>query len=159
MSRAYHLNGDKPVKIKYTKHGRTKQSQLDETDINKLLERSARENTLSHLEKFQSVYADFSDYDFEKHITQIAEGQSIFEQLPAETKREFGQSAQRFFEYVTDPANSQDLAEKLPELAKRGTQLPAVDKIQSRAPEEPVEAPKEPTPTIAMEEKAAEPAA
>ncbi len=142
MSYYYMENGKPEVKV-YTKHGRTKQSQKDECDINKLLSRAARSDTLSHLDKYQSQYGNFADYDFENHITQIAAGQTIFENLPAEVKREFAQSPQSFFEYVTNPKNADKLHERLPQLAERGNQLIQVDKITTRAPED---APEEKTP-------------
>ncbi len=122
-------------KRKYTLHGKTKQSQKDETDINKLVTRAARSDTLSHLAEHQGQYGDFSDYDFEAHVTKIAEGQTIFENLPAETKREFQQSPQKFFAYVTNPANLGRLPELLPEIAEAGRYFPPVGQIQTRDPQ------------------------
>ncbi len=133
---AYYGKHGKPEVRKYKLHGRTKQSQKDETDINKLLERSARDGTLSHLEKYQAQYADYSDYDFETHVKTMANGQTMFEELPAEIKREFHQSPQEFFEFVNNPANSSDLPRLLPELANQGTQMPQVGVIQTRPTEE-----------------------
>ncbi len=144
MSMYYKEHGKPEVK-KYTKHGKTKQSQKDETDINKLLERSARTGALSHLDQFQGQYGDFLGYDFEAHINTIAEGQSIFEHLPAEVKREFDQSAQKFFEYVTNPDNKDRLPELLPELANRGDYLETLAPAPVVAAVEPEPAP-EPSP-------------
>ncbi len=145
---AYFAKHGKPQERKYTPHGRTKQSQKDETDINKLLERAARDKGLSHLEKYQGTYADFTHYDFEEHINQISKGQTIFEELPAEIKREFAQSPAKFFKFVTNPENAERLPELLPKLANRGNYFPPVGKIETREPEVPEitepEAPKEP---------------
>ncbi len=139
MSLYFGKHGE-PEKKKYSKHGRTKQSQKDECDINKLLERSARTGALSHLDTFGAQYGDFLGYDFEAHVNTIAEGQTIFEHLPAEVKREFAQSPQRFFEYVTDPENKDRLPELLPEIANRGDLLvtlaqPAPEPAAEPAPE------------------------
>ncbi len=144
MSLYYQKHG-KPEVRKYTQHGRTKQSQKDECDINKLLERSAREGGLSHLDKYQAKYGDFSGYNYEEHICKIAEMQTCFEDLPAEIKREFNQSPDEFFEFVTNPANIDRLPELLPEIANRGNYFPPVGQIQTRDPEdlkEPETAPK-----------------
>lgn len=119
----------------YTLHGKTKQSQKDETDINKLLTRASRSDQLTHLAQYQAQYGDFSTYDFEAHITKIAEGQTIFENLPAETKREFDQNPQKFFEYVTKPENLGRLPELLPEIARQGEYFPPVGQILTREPE------------------------
>ncbi len=137
MSLYYGEHG-KPEVRKYKLHGRTKQSQKDECDINKLLERSAREGGLSHLDKYQAKYEDYSNYDFEEHTKKIAEMASCFEELPGETKREFNQSPDEYFAFVTDPANVAELPRLLPEIANRGNYFPLIKG------ERPLEAVKEP---------------
>ncbi len=143
----YYMQHGKPEVKKYILHGRTKQSQKNETDINKLLERSAREGGLSHLDKYKPVYGDFSDYDFQENTIKLAKAGTIFEELPAEIKREFNQSPQEFFEFVTNPENSERLPELLPKIANRGNYFPPVGQIQQR-PQEPLEtAPEKTEPT------------
>ncbi len=112
--------------VKTYEDGRTKQCHKDECDIEKIMARFDTTGTISHLAKFEGVYADFSDFDFHKQSTDLAKGESIFADLPAEIRREFGQSPQRFFDYVNDPKNKDKLSTKLPGLAKPGTQLPKV---------------------------------
>lgn len=119
------INGPLKQVKKYT-DGRTKQSFRDECDINLIMDRAARGGTITHLEKFEGVYADFSDFDFAEHTQKLTQGREVFDSLPAEVRREFGQSPQAFFAYVNDPANIKELAKKLPALARPGNQLPAV---------------------------------
>ncbi len=104
--------------------GRTKDCHRDECDINKIMARFDRTGTISHVNKFEGVYADFSDFDFFEQTRMLTRGREIFDALPAETRREFNQSPADFFQYVNDPANKDDLLQKLPALAKPGTQLP-----------------------------------
>ncbi len=104
--------------------GRTKQSFKDETDINKIMARFDRTGTISHMAKFEGVYADYSDYDFFEQTRMLTRGREVFDALPAELRREFNQSPAAFFAYVNDPANADDLRSKLPALAKPGQQLP-----------------------------------
>ncbi len=125
MSAYFGKHGKAEVR-KYKLHGRTKQSQKDECDINKLLERSARQGGLSHLDKYQAKYEDYSNYDFEEHTNKIAEMASCFEQLPGETKREFHQSPDEYFAFVTNPENVDQLHRLLPEIANRGNYFPPV---------------------------------
>lgn len=106
------------------KDGRTKQSFCDECDINLIMDRAAQGGTISHLQKYEGVYADFSDFDFREHTQKLTQGREVFDALPAEIRREFGQSPQGFFDYVNDPENLANLREKLPGLAKPGSQLP-----------------------------------
>ncbi len=108
------------------KDGRTKQSFKDDTDINKIMARFDKTGTISHLAKFEGVYADFSDFDFHEQSNKLARGGEIFAALPAEMRREFGQSPAKFFAYVNDPENIDDLRKKLPGLAAPGQQLPQV---------------------------------
>ncbi len=104
--------------------GRTKQCHRDECDINKIMARFQKTGTISHLSKFEGVYADFSDFDFHHQSNMLARGESIFAALPAEIRREFGQSPAEFFNYVNDPKNAKELRKKLPGLAAPGDQLP-----------------------------------
>ncbi len=146
------MNGPRKQVKKYL-DGRTKQSFANECDINLIMERAAQGGTISHLAKFEGIYADFSDFDFHGHIEKLTKGREVFDDLPAEIRREFAQSPADFFAYVNDPANKDRLAELLPGLAKPGTQL-----IKTSAPDADTEAAlaaasepasKNPTPTEA----------
>ncbi len=122
--------------------GRTKQAFADESDINKLLVRAQKGDSLSHLAKHGAMYGDFSDVDdLLTSQARLARGQRIFDELPGEIKREFNQSAGAFYNFVNDPANRDDLARVLPGLAERGTQLPSVVRTPANVPADPVLAP------------------
>ena len=97
--------------------GRTKQSFKDETDVNAIIAKHTRMGTLSHLEQWGGQYGDWSDFDFQNAQNQIANANSMFEQLPAAVRNQFANSPEKFLEYVNDPANKDDLVTKLPELA------------------------------------------
>ncbi len=117
------INGPRKQIRKY-KDGRTKQCFKDECDIDKIMQRAAKGGTISHLNKYEGVYADFSEFDFFEHTQKLTKGREIFDDLPAEVRQEFGQSPAKFFAYVNDPANIKELAKKLPALAAPGRQLP-----------------------------------
>lgn len=102
--------------------GRTKQSFKDETDIQKIMVRADKAGTISHLEKFEGVYGDYSDLDFHELTTQLAKGREIFAELPAEIRQEFGQDPDKFFAYVNDEAHKDQLRKDLPALAEPGRQ-------------------------------------
>lgn len=107
------------------KDGRTKQSFKDETDVNQIIAKHTRMGTLSHLEQWGGQYGDWSNFDFQEAQNQIANATSMFEQLPAAVRNQFANSPEQFLNFVNDPANKDDLAEKLPELAaKRSRPLP-----------------------------------
>lgn len=106
--------------------GKTLQSAKDQCDINRILDRAKRSGTLSHLQTHGGVYADFTDFDFTAAQNMLAQGRSIFEELPAELRKEFGNDPAQFFEYVNDPENADRLPELLPDLARPGRQFPDV---------------------------------
>ncbi len=116
------MNGPRQQVKRYT-DGRTKQSFKDECDINLIMKRAALGGTISHLSQYEGQYADFSDFDFFEQTRMLTRGREVFDALPAEIRREFGQSPAAFFEYVNDPKNINELANKLPGLAKPGDQL------------------------------------
>lgn len=108
------------------KDGRTKQSYKDETDIQKIMARAEKVGTISHLDKYEGIYTDYSDYDFMEQTQMLTKGREIFDDLPAEVRKEFSQSPAEFFAFVNNPANLDKLREKLPALAAPGRQLPAM---------------------------------
>ncbi len=116
------MNGPAKQVKKYT-DGRTKQSFKAECDINKIMQRAAQGGTISHLAKYEGTYSDFSDFDFFKQTQMLTRGREVFDDLPAEIRREFGQSPAAFFDYVNDPVNIAKPNFGLPDLAKPGTQL------------------------------------
>lgn len=123
MSRHY---ANKGAAFVPTYDDRTEQSHLPSTDINRLLDRAQRTGAVNHLERFGGEYADFSDFDFHASMNTIARMQEIFDAAPSEVRNEFNQDPQQFFQYVSDPANANELAQRLPDLARPGRQRPAV---------------------------------
>jgi len=115
--------------------GMTKQSFLPQTDVNAIIERHTRMGTLSHLEQWGGQYGDLTGFNFQDAQNQIAKANSMFEKLPAEIRREFNQDPEQFFEYVNDPENKDDLATKLPALAKPGRQHKAERTVADTATE------------------------
>ncbi len=112
-----------PIKQPTYKDGRTKQSFKNETDINKIMARAEKTGTISHLTKHEAHYGDFSNFDFFEANLQLTRGREIFDELPGEIRKEFGQSPAQFFAYVNDPANKEELLKKLPGLAAPGRQI------------------------------------
>lgn len=119
---------NKPLKFD---DGRTKQAFKDDADINKILYRAQKQGTLSHLQKYETSYGDFADFDFETAQDRLLAGRAVFSDLPSEIRAEFNNNPAKFFEFVNDPANADRLPEVLPDLAKPGRQN--ID-VSSRTP-------------------------
>mgnify|MGYP000403396728 CR=1 FL=1 len=109
--------------------GRTKQAYKDQCDVNKIIEKASRGESLSHLERHGGIYGDFTDMpDLLEAQARLARGQEIFDELPASVRKEFNNSPGEFFAYVNDPDNIDDLRKKLPEIAAPGRQIPDVNR-------------------------------
>lgn len=119
---------------KFSGKSRTVQSFKDQCDINKILHKAARTGTLTHLAKHEPQYGDFVGFDYTESVERIAAAKSMFMELPAEVRNEFDQDPGKFLDFVNKPENVDNLAEKLPALAKPGRQLPKV--IGNPAPAE-----------------------
>ena len=102
---------------------RQKQSFKDQCDINRIMDKAAQTGTLSHINQYEQQYGDFADFDYEDSMNRIAEANSMFYDLPAETRNEFGNKPSAFLAFVNDPANKPRLRELLPDLAQPGKQL------------------------------------
>lgn len=103
------------------KDGMTKQSFKDSTDINKILDKARKGHAISHVNRFGAEYGDFTDMpDLLTAHERLKRAQEIFDELPAEVKREFGQDPQSFFAFANDPKNSAKLAEVLPQITETG---------------------------------------
>ncbi len=144
MSQYYATNG-KDYVPKYERPGRTKQSFKDSTDINKILIKARKTGTLSHLQKHGAEYGDFSDMPtlLDAHA-RLSRGQEIFDELPAEVRRDFKNDAAEFFTFVNDPANVGKLAEILPQVAEPGDYVPQVNVVAGLNTGGPEEAPTAP---------------
>lgn len=105
--------------------GKTIESFQGETDINRLLARAQRSGTLSWLEKHADNidnYGEAPGLSLLEAQLRIRRGREAFDELPSEIRREFRNSPLDFYKYVHDPENRDNLAQKLPALAKPGRQ-------------------------------------
>lgn len=108
--------------------GLTKQSFKDETDVNNIIAKAQKAGTLSHLLKYEGEYGDYSDVpDLLEANARLQRGQQIFNELPSEVRKEFGQDMSEFFAFVNNPDNVGKLQELLPDLAKPGRQHRILD--------------------------------
>ena len=99
--------------------GRTKQSFKDSTDINKILKKAQISGGLAHALKYdERVYGEFTGVDLLGAFEQCNRAQAIFDDLPAEVRKEFDQDAFKFAGYASDPVNVFRLKELIPSIAE-----------------------------------------
>jgi phage internal scaffolding protein len=148
MSQYFRENGE--FYVPEYNDGRTKQSFKESCDINRIMSRYAKSGTISHLERRGAEYGDFTDMpDLLEAANRLAKGNQIFEELPGEIKREFGQDPAAFFAFVNDPKNADELEKLLPQLAEPGNQRPVVNRgAGANSPMAAVEPPSEPQASV-----------
>lgn len=126
MSMFYMANGrswDPTLDVDKESRSQAKQAFKDECDINRIVTRMAKTGMVSHLSRFEGRYGDFTDYpDLLEASRRLARGKEIFDHLPIEIKREFGNDPGSFFTFVNDPENADRLKDVLPGLAQPGQQ-------------------------------------
>jgi hypothetical protein len=102
-----------------------KQSFKPICDINTIIDKAKRTGVLSHVTANAGFYADMTDFDYDAARDQIAQTNSVFYELDAEIRREFGNDPGAFLKFVGNKTPEQ-IVEAIPALAEKGTQLPDV---------------------------------
>jgi len=91
---------------------RTKQAMKDECDINSIMKRYERTNTITHLEKRAAYFDDVSEVpDFATAIAVVSQAEDMFMSLPAVLRKEFDNDPIRYVEFCANPDNLPRLRE------------------------------------------------
>lgn len=88
------------------------QSAKDECDINNIMRQYERTGLLSHVNRYQGDYGDFTDVvDYRTACDVVRRADEMFSSLPASVRANFDNDPSRFLSFVDDPANSSKLVE------------------------------------------------
>ena len=141
-----------------------KQAFKDACDVNKIIKKAQRTGSLAHVEKYpESVYGEFENVDLLGAFERDQRAKELFADLPSEVRAEFNHDPYSFFDFATQPANINKLAELIPEIAEPGSYFPnpvkaggvgagmatapVAKESPPEAPQAPLEAPGEPDPS------------
>jgi len=91
--------------------GRTKQSHKDECDVNQIMARFQRTGAITHFNKHAAHYEDMTGFDYTTAMQQVAEAQSMFNELPSSLRDRFQHDPANFLNFVQDPANAPEARE------------------------------------------------
>lgn len=89
----------------------TKQSFVEECDINNILREYSASGQLRHISARaeQGMYADLPDQaDFQTALNIVLEGQAAFASLPSKVRNRFNNDPAEFLEFMADPANQEE---------------------------------------------------
>lgn len=89
----------------------TEQSHAKQCDINYILKDYAKGQLAKHVKEHEGKYDDYTGYDFTQAQNVVAEVKTMFEELPAPVRNEFGNEPANFLDFVQKPENAPYLKE------------------------------------------------
>lgn len=94
-----------------------KQSMKEGTDINVIMGRYLKGGSIDHLARHGAKYGEFSPRTFHEAMNTVRAAEEMFLDLPAQTRKRFGNNPELFLEFIQNPEN-------IPEMRKLGLALP-----------------------------------
>lgn len=90
---------------------RTKQSFIDECDVNKIVERHVKNGTFQQLIAQNSgVYGDFSNpSSYQEALNTVLVAETQFASLPSSVRNRFSNDPAKFLAFATDPQNMSEM--------------------------------------------------
>ncbi len=95
--------------ITFTLPSRTKQSELEASDINNIMARYATTGVITHLASGQPLYGDFSEVeDYQVCLEKVMSAEERFMSLPSEVRKKFDYDPQKMVEFILNPENKEE---------------------------------------------------
>lgn len=85
--------------------GGAKQAFKDECDINNILQRYQKTGVLEHVARRKPQWGDVPAVDFQRAMEIVAEGNSMFEELPGSIRARFNNDPAEFLQFMQDEDN------------------------------------------------------
>ena len=88
----------------------TKQSFADECDINQIMERFALTGEITHVNKIQPRFGDWSIVpEYQSALNLVIEAGEAFADLPAKIRDRFHNNAEAYLRFVSNPDNAEEM--------------------------------------------------
>ncbi|WNK12825.1 MAG: internal scaffolding protein [Microvirus sp.] len=95
--------------ISFPEQGKAKQEFKNECDINNIMARFDKTGMLSFTNRFQPQYGDTTGIEFQSAMETIAQGRSMFQELPSGIRNRFKNDPAQFLDFVHDERNIEEL--------------------------------------------------
>lgn len=99
------------VQINCSEGGRTRQSEKDACDVNKIIKRFVKTGVIEHLNRRIPAYGDLTALSLQDALNLQIEATESFMALPAAVRKRFGHEPLAFLSFVEDPANADEMVE------------------------------------------------
>ena len=101
-----------PVRKKFTKPSKAKQSFKAECNVNNIMKKYEKYGIIEHVNNHQAAYGDFSDVsDYQTSLNAVMAANDAFMELPAAIRKQFDNNPATFVAFVEDPNNQEKLIE------------------------------------------------
>jgi phage internal scaffolding protein len=94
--------------LKFNKPSRTKQSFMDECDINVIMAQYQQTGVIDFVTKHPPQFIDCTGADFDKAAYTVAAAQSLFNDLPSALRNRFENDPAQFLDFVHDESNKEE---------------------------------------------------
>ena len=117
----------------------TQQHFKEECDVINIIKKHDRNGIIEHVQRGQARYGDFSEvHDYREALDLVRDAQDEFMTIPSDIRKKFDNDPGKFYEFVSNPDNKEELIEMGFIDPKTSTELSsAVDKSSSAAVEPP----------------------
>ena len=95
----------KRTSIKIDGPTRAKQSFKDSCDINKIVAKFQTSGIIDHVNKHKPNYGFCTSTDLKESLKLVETANTMFDELPAEIRKQFANNPAGFLDFVQDPAN------------------------------------------------------
>jgi phage internal scaffolding protein len=101
----------KRSQLYFEKPSRTKQAFKDECDINRIMQKYEKTRLLTHTQKTQGQYGDFSDVsDYQTSVNAVLGAEQAFLDLPSALRKRFNNDPSEFINFTLDEKNYSEAA-------------------------------------------------
>lgn len=100
---------DRPFSIDLSGESRTEQSHINDADINQIMKKALAGIPSNYIREYEGHYGDATSVQFYDAQVIVANGKSMFEDLPSDIRNRFKNDPGKFLDFVQDPANAAEL--------------------------------------------------
>lgn len=94
----------------YADDGITEQSHKKQCDVNFILKDYVKTGLIRHAAQYEGRYDDVTAIEYQDAMRIVTQARTMFEELPAATRKRFGNDPAQFYEFTQDPANLDEMA-------------------------------------------------
>ena len=95
--------------ITFTLPSRTKQSELEASDINNIMAKYATTGVITNLAIGQPLYGDFSEVeDYQTCLEKVMSAEDRFMSLSSDIRKKFDYNPQKMVEFILNPDNREE---------------------------------------------------